>query len=173
MRPFLAVAVAIALCFALPAAPAGAAEALEEGPSGLPLPRFVSLGAPRVNVRMGPSMRHKIKWTFVKEGLPVEVVSEFGNWRRVRDAEGEEGWILGSLLSGRRTALVSPWSADELVPMRTEPDDDARPLALLEPMVLIDLDACDGRWCTVEVDRWRGAVEQRFLWGVYPSERVD
>jgi SH3-like domain-containing protein len=155
------------------AGPARAAEALTEGPSGYPLPRFVSLSASEVNVRMGPSTRHKVKWIFRKEGLPVEVIQEFGNWRRVRDAEGEEGWIHGSLLSGRRTALVAPWSDGEPVPLRAEPSATARPVAYLEPFVLAEVDDCDGSWCMVSVERWRGAVPQRLLWGVYPEEEVD
>ena len=72
------------------ASAAVAAEAMRRGESGYPLPRFVSLSSAEVNVRMGPSFKHKVKWTFHKEGLPVEVVREFGNWRHVRDAEGEK-----------------------------------------------------------------------------------
>jgi SH3-like domain-containing protein len=169
---------AIFLLAALPLQPTAAvsvqaAEALSKGPSGYPLPRFVSLSASKVNVRMGPSTRHKVKWTFRKEGLPVEVVQEFGNWRQVRDAEGEEGWVHGSLLSGRRTVLVAPWSDGELVPLRARPSSTARAVAYLEPFVLADVDDCDGSWCEVSVEGWRGAVPQRFLWGVYPRERVD
>jgi len=171
MTPRLLAIVAVAL-LALAAMPqARAAEALTTGPSGLPLPRFVSLAASEVNVRLGPSRRHKVKWTFKKRGLPVEIIAEFGNWRRVRDSDGEEGWIHGSLLSGERTVLVSPWAADGTVPLRSEPRATARPIAYLEPFVLALVDGCDGSWCRIAIGRWRGAVPQRLLWGVYPRER--
>jgi SH3-like domain-containing protein len=169
LRKLLAV-VATALTLAALLPEARAAEALRTGPSGLPLPRFVSLASSEVNVRMGPSRGHKVKWVFKKRGLPVEIIAEFGNWRRVRDSDGEEGWIHGSLLSGERTALVTPWGED-VVPLRSEPRATADPVAFLEPLVLAAVDECDGSWCRISVARWRGLVPQRLLWGVYPRER--
>ncbi|GAB5375118.1 MAG: SH3 domain-containing protein [Acuticoccus sp.] len=156
------------------ASAAVAAEATRRGESGYPLPRFVSLSSAEVNVRMGPSFKHKVKWTFHKVGLPVEVVHEFGNWRRVRDADGEEGWVHHSLLSGRRTVLISPWTEDvsSTVPLRPVARDDARPVAFLEPFVLATVDECDGRWCAIAGRGWRGVVPQRTLWGVYPQEML-
>ncbi|MGH6849504.1 MAG: SH3 domain-containing protein, partial [Methylocella sp.] len=76
--------------------------------SGLPVPRYVSLKSDRVNLREGPSKDHRTIWIFQRAGLPVEITAEFEIWRKVRDSEGAEGWVLHSLLSGRRTALVTP-----------------------------------------------------------------
>ena len=151
-----------------------AQDALGEGrDSGLPLPRFVSLSSAEVNVRVGPSVTHKVKWKFIKSGLPVEIVREFGNWRRVRDSDGEEGWVHGSLLSGRRTVLVSPWSPDENVPLRSEPRMSATPTAFLEPFVMAEVKRCDGSWCSISGPSFSGLVPQRMLWGVYPKEHLD
>ncbi|MEZ5840142.1 MAG: SH3 domain-containing protein, partial [Hyphomicrobiales bacterium] len=69
------------------------------GPSGLPVPRFVSLKSNRVNVRVGPGRGYEVSWVFTRGGLPVEVIQEFENWRRVRDSEGAEGWVFHSLVS--------------------------------------------------------------------------
>ena len=38
--------------------------------SGLPVPRFVSLKADRVNVRGGPDKDHDVAWIYTKVGLP-------------------------------------------------------------------------------------------------------
>ena len=98
----------IAILFALLLAP-GLALADPIGPvTKLPLPRFASLKTDRVNLREGPSKDHATKWVYERAGLPVEITAEFEIWRRVRDSEGVEGWVLHSLLSGRRTALVTP-----------------------------------------------------------------
>lgn len=164
---------ALAVLAVLTVSPALASEALTRGPSGFPIPRFVSLSSDRVNVRMGPTHQHKVKWTFVKTGLPVEVVSEHFNWRRVRDADGEEGWIHHTLLSGRRTGLVSPWSDRSTLPLRARPDATASTTALLEPSVLVRIAGCDGAWCEVSAGRLSGFVRQGWLWGVYPNERLD
>ena len=93
---------------------ASGAQAATEMPlgkaSGLPVPRYVSLKTDRVNLREGPSKDHRTAWVFQRAGLPVEITAEHETWRRIRDAEGTEGWVLHSLLSGRRTALVMPWA---------------------------------------------------------------
>src|ERR1700724_987370 len=104
-------AVAVALC-ALAAGGSGRAEQIGSA-SGLPIPRYVSLKSDRVNLREGPSKDHRTIWVFQRAGLPVEITAEFETWRKVRDSEGSEGWVLHSLLSGRRTALVAPWKKGE------------------------------------------------------------
>src|SRR5262245_33767699 len=79
------------------------------GPSGQPVPRFVSLKSDRVNLRQGPGTEYPTAWVFRRAGLPVEVLKEFESWRQVRDAEGTTGWVSGAMLSGRRTAVILPW----------------------------------------------------------------
>ncbi len=59
-----------------------------KGASGLPLPRFVSLKSKRVNLRVGPSTDYATSWMYTKAGLPVEIIQEYDNWRRIRDADG-------------------------------------------------------------------------------------
>jgi SH3-like domain-containing protein len=86
--------------------------AVEGAKTSLPVPRFVSLKSDKVNVRKGPSTDQSIVWVFSRAGLPVEVIAESDNWRRVRDSEGADGWVFHSLLSARRTVLVAPWVED-------------------------------------------------------------
>ena len=86
-----------------------AAPAQAFGPSGFPVPRFVTLKATKVNVRRGPSSDHEVAFVFQRKGLPVEIIAESENWRKIRDSEGTEGWILQSMLTGRRTAYVAKW----------------------------------------------------------------
>ncbi len=64
------------------------------------MPRYASLKTDRVNLREGPSKDHRTLWVFQRAGLPVEIIGEFETWRRIRDSEGTEGWVLHSLLSG-------------------------------------------------------------------------
>ena len=149
------------------------APSIKTGPSGMPLPRFVSLKSDRINVRAGPGQDHKIAWIFAKAGLPVEIVAEYDNWRRIRDSEGAEGWVFHSLLSGRRTALVAPWSDKKTIDLLRDRDEDDRVTARLEPGVLVTLEACDGEWCQITVSKVSGWLPQDMLWGVYPKEAVN
>ena len=159
------------MLLALLAPPAGAVGTGTE--SGLPVPRFVSLKADKVNVRAGPSREHDVAWVFTRAGLPVEITAEYENWRRIRDSEGSEGWVYHSLLSGRRTALIAPWAKSDAVPLYDRPDTGALVSARLKPGVLSMVKACNGRWCRIFGEGFDGFVEQERLWGVYPSEKLE
>jgi SH3-like domain-containing protein len=155
----------------MPALAAG--EVANGSASGLPLPRFVSLKSDRVNVRGGPTKDHDVTWVYTRAGLPVEITAEFENWRRIRDWEGAEGWVYHSLLSGRRTALVSPKAKDDLIPVCEKPDPESAVVAKLQGGVSGAVKRCTGNWCRVTGQGFDGWVEQDRLWGVYPEEKVD
>ena len=157
------------------ASAAAGAEPVTLGPSGLPLPRFVSLKASKVNLRIGPGLNYSVDWMYMKSGLPMEIVQEYDNWRRVRDAEGAEGWINQSLLSGKRTALAAPWQRGKKleIPLRASPGEDARVVAKLQPGVMGTVKACNGEWCRMNFDGHDGWIEQALVWGVYPGEAVE
>ena len=143
------------------------------GKTTLPVPRFVSLKSDKVNVRKGPSTDQSIVWVFSRAGLPVEVIAESDNWRRVRDSEGADGWVFHSLLSARRTALVTPWSkGDERVPLYNSDSTSSRAVAELQSGVLGNVLSCDGDWCNISVDDYSGYVQQDKLWGVYKGEQI-
>src|SRR5258708_3805263 len=104
--------------------------------SGLPVPRFVSLKSDKVNMHIGPAKTYEVKWLYQRAGLPVEITAEFETWRRIRDADGTEGWVYHSLLSGRRTGLVTTKTTDELVPLYDKPDARGALMAKLYPGVV-------------------------------------
>ncbi len=137
--------------------------------TGLPVPRFVSLASDRVNVRHGPGEQYPIQWVFVRRGVPVQIIAEHDNWRRIVDSEGDRGWVHGNLLSSRRTVLI----AGETRTLRRTPRDDARPVLRAEPGVLGELFDCQGEWCRVEIAGKRGWLRRNEVWGVLPDETFD
>ena len=153
-----------------------AAAQRKDTPSGLEVPRFVSLRSDKIFVRVGPGADFKIVFTFQRAGLPVEIYQETELWRRVRDSEGSTGWIFHTLLSGRRTALVTPWEQKEASPKSAEIRDrkqaTATIVANVEPGVIANIRSCDGTWCEISVGPVSGYIEQKKLWGVYPNEIV-
>ena len=158
---------AAAMSMALPS------PAQEIGPvSKLPLPRYVSLKSDRVNLREGPSKDHRATWIFERAGLPVEVTAEFDTWRKIRDSEGSEGWVLHSLLSGRRTALVVPWKKGETFPLYARGSESSAEVASLQAGVIGNVETCDGTWCRIYGEGFDGFIQQAKLWGVYPNETV-
>jgi SH3-like domain-containing protein len=124
-------------------------------------------------VRGGPNRDHEIAFVFTRAGLPVEITAESDNWRRIRDWEGSEGWVYHSLLSGRRTALVSAKQKDELVPLYDKADAESDLVARLQPGVLASVKHCSGTWCRIFGAGFDGWIVQDRLWGVYPNEKID
>src|SRR5215475_1432117 len=74
--------------------------------SGLPIPRFASLRSDEVNVRTGPGPRYPIDWVFKRKGMPIEIVAEYENWRKIRDFQGASGWVYQGLLTGKRSFII-------------------------------------------------------------------
>lgn len=170
----------IALCALIGAmlgfAPAGTAVAVETqiGPAtGLPIPRFVSLKSDKVNLREGPSKTNRTKWIYQRANLPVEIIAEAENWRRIRDADGTEGWVLHSLLVGKRYVLISPWQVDIPVPLYSDDSGQGRVEAQLMPDVLALVRSCSKVWCRISGPGYDGYVDKTQLWGVYPDEQFD
>ncbi len=138
--------------------------------TGYPIPRFVSLNGDQVHSRMGPGTRFPIKWTYQRKNLPVEIIEEFDNWRKIRDIEGEEGWVHQSLLSGKRYAIQNTTN-DAVIHRR--PEDTSRQVAIIESGAVILLDSCENDWCRISSSGLRGWIPAVSLWGVYDGEQIE
>lgn len=143
----------------------GPAEAEEDAPQ---IPRFVSLKTAEAFMREGPSAEHRVKWIYRRKGLPLEVLAQFDVWRRVRDSDGEIGWMHVAMLSADRTALIVG-KGD--APVRESDDPESDLAAQAEPGAVGRLKACDAYMCDVAFANAEGWVDRARLWGVYDRER--
>ncbi|MBU6235183.1 MAG: SH3 domain-containing protein [Alphaproteobacteria bacterium] len=168
-RPvFILFLLMLSLFLAAPAAPARAEDI--GSVTKLPLPRFVSLRSDTVYVRAGPGMRFPVKWVYQRRSYPLQVVQEFDTWRKIRDSDGDEGWVHQSLLSGNRHVLVA---GQIPVTIYKKPESDARPVAQIEPGVVAKLNECEDDWCDVSVSGYEGWLLKSTLWGVYEHEESE
>ena len=138
--------------------------------TGLPLPRFAALRSNEVNLRVGPSTSAPAEWTYRRRDLPVEIVTEFQQWRRIRDMDGTVGWVHAATLTGRRTFVVK--AAETM--LRRRPNAEASPVARLMPGVVGRIRACAGgeAWCEVQAGDHRGFVPRNAIWGLAADETV-
>lgn len=139
--------------------------------SGLPLPRFVSLRADAVNLRVGPGDQYPILWIYHRVGLPVEVLREFDVWRLVIDSEGTKGWMHEATLTGSRHFVINGTSPATLY---RRPSTDASPRAQIMPGVVGVIERCDAGsdWCRVRVNHIGGWLERSEFWGTLPGEKI-
>ncbi|MEX1147883.1 MAG: SH3 domain-containing protein [Sphingomonadales bacterium] len=140
--------------------------AIVTGGSGLPVPRFVSLASNEIYMRAGPGRRYPIRWVYARRTLPVLVEAEFDIWRKVRDRDGETGWIHGSLLSGRRTVEIDAGEED----LHRKPHPGSPVVLRAEEGVIGELIGCEPRWCEVRVAGRTGWMDRSALWGVLPTD---
>ncbi|HYG26876.1 MAG TPA: SH3 domain-containing protein [Caulobacteraceae bacterium] len=130
-------------------------------PSGLPVPRYVTLKFGEVNARAGPGDDHRLLWVYKARGLPVQVVAETRDWRRVCDPKGGLAWVHSRTIDGRRNVLGLTPPA----PIRSKARDDGRIVAYLRPLAPAALDRCKDGWCRIKVEKVKGWVTQRSVWG--------
>lgn len=138
------------------------AEAERSTPSGLPVPRYVTLKFGEVNARAGPGDDHRLLWIYHVRGLPVQVVAETPEWRRICDPDHGLAWVHRRTTDGRRMVMLS---ADQPLPIHAQPKASARIKAYMAPRSLGALDRCKGGWCKIKVDRAEGWAPSAALWG--------
>ena len=157
---------AIVLLLAAACPPAAAADAEANGPK---VPRFVSLQSDKVNLRAGPGRRYPIQWVLTRRDMPVEVIAQFENWRRIREWDGTTGWVQAHMVTGKRHVVVDKGAVRAL---HRQPDPASAVVARAEPGVMARLGECRGAWCRIDAGSIAGWIKRTDLWGVYPEETI-
>lgn len=157
---------------ALAVAVGGGAPVMPDGrptPTGLDVPRWITLKSNRVRARRGPGLDYPVMWEYRVASLPVQVIAETTEWRKVCDPEGSVAWIHRSVASGRRTVFNR---SAEVVPLRSGPSERAAVRARLSPRAIAPLDDCEDGWCRVG-RKHRGWAEADRLFGVQAEAQCD
>ena len=143
---------------------------LAANPSGLPLPRFVSLKSDETNIRTGPGTRYPIEWVLKRAHMPVEVVDEFDMWRKIKSVDGTTGWVHHTMIAGKRFAMLT---GKEPQILRIDATEDSKPLFKAAPQVIGALTECTEHWCRLQISGRKAWISKDYLWGVYPKEEFD
>lgn len=145
------------------AAPLSSSAAADrQTPSGYPVPRYVTLKFGKVNARAGPGDDHRLLWVYSSKGLPVQVVAETAEWRRVCDPDGGLAWVHKRVTDGRRNVMNTSARPQ---PLYRKPRPGAEPAAYLNVRALAALVRCDKGWCRVKTEGASGWAREGALWG--------
>lgn len=125
------------------------------------VPYWASITKNEARMRVGPSYDYPSTWVYQRRGLPMKVIQVLGNWRKVEDSTGAQGWMHVRLLSDTPTAIVT----GSIAPMRQRRADGAPIAFRAEPGVVGALSDCSGGWCMFDVGGERGYVRADNLWG--------
>ncbi|MFL6742259.1 MAG: SH3 domain-containing protein [Sphingomicrobium sp.] len=133
-------------------------------------PYWASIASGQAMTRTGPGKNYPGVWLYQRRDLPVRVVKKYETWRLIQDPDGAQGWMLVTLLSDRRTAIVRPGEPRQI---RLKPDDGAKVRYLAEPGVVGRIDHCANGWCRIAIGKRDGYIHAVDLWGVGQNEVVD
>jgi SH3-like domain-containing protein len=133
-------------------------------------PYWASIASGEAMMRTGPGKNYPGVWLYKRHDLPVRVVKTYPNWRLIEDPDGTRGWMLVSLLSERRTAMVRPGDPR---PIHERPDPASRVAYLAEQGVVGRVDKCGNGWCRIKIGKRSGHIRVADIWGIGQDETVD
>ena len=121
---------------------------------------FLSLKKSKVNVRYGPSFESPIKFIYKKVNLPLKQIDKKENWRRVIDFKNNSGWIHLSQLK----------KINSIIPLENKilfkkPSIFSEPLAMIKKGRVLVLIKCDGIWCKIKSEKFKGWIRTNNIWG--------
>lgn len=124
-------------------------------------PRYGSLKKSEVNVRSGPGNQYPILWVYLRAGYPVLLLARYDNYLKIRDVEGEEGWVYLGMVAKQRTALVQGKAP---APLYRKADPASPMAARLGPGVIVTLEDCENaNLCQVSTETVQGWVARSSL----------
>jgi SH3-like domain-containing protein len=133
-------------------------------------PYWASIASGEAMIRTGPGRNYPGTWLYKRRDLPVRVLKIHQSWRLIEDPDGTRGWMLVTLLSDQRTALVKPGQPRAIHEKR---DAASRVAYLAEPGVVGRIADCDGDWCKFAVGKRAGWIAQAEIYGPGKSEIID
>ncbi len=133
-------------------------------------PYWASIASGQAMTRTGPARTYPGLWLYQRRDLPVRVLQKYENWRLIEDPDGDKGWMLVTLLSDRRAAIVKPGDPR---PIHSKPDSASAVRYRVEHGVVGRIDHCSSGWCRIEIGKRDGYIRETDIWGVGVNEVVD
>lgn len=151
---------------------AAAARDADTSESGLALPRMASLRSDNINGRSGPDTKYPIEWVYRQKGAPVEIINEFGLWRKIKDWDGAESWVHKSMLTGNRSVRVMALGENNIY---NSDNYESKVIARVEDGVFGDVRKCKqgNAFCLVRFGTIEGYMPRTALFGVYADEAIN
>ena len=121
---------------------------------------YLSLKKSKVNVRYGPSFESPVKYVYKKINLPIKQIDKKENFRRIIDFKNNSGWIHISQLK----------KINSIIPLKDKilfkkPSNFSKPLAKIKRGRVLVIQKCEGNWCRIKSEKFRGWIKTDNIWG--------
>jgi SH3-like domain-containing protein len=121
----------------------------------------VSLKTAQVNLRIGPGKEYPIVWVFMVQNVPMMLLAEFEQWRKVRFCDNSEGWIHQNLVSKKNTAIIM-----KNYTILYKDSSESVPIAKLEKNVIVNVKKKQDDMIRIEVNGIKGWIKKKYAWGI-------
>ncbi|MDR1362409.1 MAG: hypothetical protein LBJ16_04330 [Holosporaceae bacterium] len=126
---------------------------------------FSSLKTSSVNLRVGPGKEYPVCWVIGWPNVPIALIAEFKQWRKVRLHDNTEGWVHQNIISRRNTVVViSDYAILYKYSTKTHP------MYKVEKNVIAKVLKKEEKWIKVEINGLRGWMERQCVWGCSEDE---
>jgi len=122
---------------------------------------FLTLKYNRVKVRQGPSFEYPVKFIYKKKYLPIKIIDNKDNFRKITDLKNNNGWIHVSQLSKKKSAI----NIHNLSIIFKKPNIYSQPMAKLEKGKMVIVKKCKEDWCKIITNDYKGWIFKNYLWG--------
>ncbi|WP_224721401.1 SH3 domain-containing protein [Candidatus Wolbachia massiliensis] len=121
---------------------------------------FVSIKSNKINMRTGPGFHYPVKWIYICKNLPLKVIEEFENWKKVCDIYEDCGWVKSSLLSDKRYVVVK-----EDTYGYQKQSTDSKLIMKIDKFVVMRIEKCNAKWCLLSSSKRKAWVQKKHIYG--------
>ncbi|WP_168464465.1 SH3 domain-containing protein [Wolbachia endosymbiont of Ctenocephalides felis wCfeT] len=122
---------------------------------------FVSTKSNKINMRTGPGFHYPVKWIYTCKNLPLKVMEEFEDWKKVCDINEDCGWIKSSLLSGKHYAIIKEDTCGY-----QKQSIDSKVTMEIDKFVVMKIEKCSEEWCFLSAPKRKAWVQKKYVYGI-------
>ena len=138
--------------------------------TGFELPRYASLKLNESNLRVGPSTNYPILIKYIKKDIPVKIIDEYKDWRKIIDSQSNTGWLHKRLIKGERYGIIELYNKEKVFVYNVV---GGKVIGEIYNGSVIFLSRCKINWCLIHKNKNKGWVKKEYIWGVKINEQFN
>lgn len=113
------------------------------------------------NIRKGPGNAYPIKYIIILQNYPLKELLVYGDWIKVVDFEGEDGWVYKNLVSSKiKTVIVLK---NDFI--YAKPTDRSKKIASIGEHNVLFVLGEDEDYLLIKINGIEGWVKKEIVWG--------
>ena len=98
--------------------------------------------------------------------LPIEIIDEYRNWRKIKDINNNIGWLHKNLIKGERYSIIKKKSLIYNFP-------GGNIIGEVGKNNISKINKCLIKWCLINIKKKKMWIKKNELWGIYKNETIN